>query len=539
MLLKNCTVYDGTGSQPFTADIGIEADTIEFIERAPMNGQPAEAKVGRAAPEKVIDLKGLCVSPGFIDTHGHSEFNVLREPPEAKIFQGVTTEINGNCGLSAAPLYGDALRKREGDLEGIKERWSTLDEYFRVLEGSTDPSEGRELSINFATLVGQGNIRASVMGYEARGPEQEEMKRMKGLLRESLEAGAIGLSTGLIYPPGMFSETEELIELSEYGGEISGGLSTPFIYTTHMRSEGQALIESLEEAIRIGREGGVRVHISHIKTAGRDNWHKIEEAVSLMDGARAEGISLTCDRYPYTAASTGLDAVLPAWAFEGGDDKELERLHNMRDEIKEGIRSDREYWKSVCISTVSLEKNRWMEGKSIGEISSGMEKDPVNTLFDILVDEKLRVEAIFHSMNEDNLKRFLSLPYTMVGSDSSARSMSGTGKPHPRGSGTFPRFLGRYTWVTAASADRYGEAVYKITMLPALTFGLKGRGQIKEGFVADMVVFDADKVIDMSTFDEPFLRPRGIRHVIVNGVPVLKDGELTGEKPGRVLRHGE
>ncbi len=513
LLLKDCTVYDGTGASPFAADIGISGDTIAFV------GKGSEA-------QNVIDLKGLSVSPGFIDVHSHSDFTVFQESSsEGKVFQGVTTEVNGNCGLSAAPLYGDALKQREKDIKELEipERWNTFNEYFDVLER-------RGLTINFATLAGHGNIRASVMGYTGRKPTGKELDSMKHLLGESLKAGAIGLSTGLIYPPGIYTDTGEIIELVRYGNTLS---EKGFIYTSHIRSEGQRLLEAIEEIISVGRETGAKVHISHIKTAGRENWHKIDAVVSLLESARSEGISLSCDRYPYTAASTELDAVLPAWVFEGGNDEELKRLKKpeVRKQIKNEVTKDEDYWQNVCVSSVNSEKNKWMEGKSIKEISIRMGCEPMDAVFNILIEEGLGVDAIFYSMSEDNLKRFLSLPYVMIGSDSAARSLNGRGKPHPRGFGTFPRFLRRY-------ASGLSSAIQKITMLPAHTFGLKRRGQIKKGFIADIVVFNPERVIDRATFDEPFVRPEGIYYVIVNGVPVLSEGVLTGKKPGRVLRHG-
>jgi N-acyl-D-amino-acid deacylase len=514
LLLKGGTVYDGSGAGPFQADIGIRGDAIAFL------GKGGEG-------DRVIDIGGLSVSPGFIDTHGHSDFAVFTENShEGKILQGVTTEINGNCGLSAAPLLGEALKQREKDLGGIDERWRGFKEYFGLIEK-------RGLMVNFATLVGHGNIRASVMGFGDRRPGAKDMAEMKSLLGEALEAGALGLSTGLIYPPGIYSETGELIELARHGNGVSPG---GFIYASHMRSEGRRLIESVEEAIAIGRGAGVRVHISHIKTAGKDNWHKIDRVIALIEEGHEEGLSITCDRYPYTAASTDLDSVLPAWVFEGGAREELGRLRDreVRGRIKGELLKEHpegEYWKRVSISTVSTEGNRWMEGRSIEEVAARMGMDPPDALLRILVEEELRVDAVMHSMSEENLRRFLSLPYTMIGSDSTARPPGARGKPHPRGAGTFPRFLARY-------AGDLGGAISKMTMLPARTFGLGGRGVLREGAFADIVVFDPARVMDRATFEEPFQRPEGIYYVIVNGVPVLSEGRPTGMKPGRVLAGG-
>ena len=523
-LIINGNIIDGSGGDPNETNIGIKGDKICFIGK------------NAVSAKNVIDAKGLIVSPGFIDTHTHSEFTLLADSrAEGKISQGVTTEINGNCGLSAAPLYKEALEQREADLKelDIKERWTTLGEYLGILEK-------RGITINFATLCGHGNIRASVMGYKDKKPESIEMAEMKKLLKEAIQDGAKGLSTGLIYPPGVYSDTEELIELCRSLNPQSTIQNPKFIYTSHIRSEGDKLIESLEEVIRIAKETGIKVHVSHIKTSGKYNWGKIDKAIELMERARDEGIGLTCDRYPYIASSTDLDAILPSWMYEGGRDEEIKRLHDpdIRAELK-SILSSRpdDYWKNIHISSVAKDENRWMEGENIFNISQRMGKVIEDAVIDILIDEELRAGAIFFSMNEENLKRFLSLPYTMVGSDSSARSFSGitrNGKPHPRGFGTFPRFIGKY--VRDEGLMPLPEAIKRITHLPAETFGLKHRGLIKEGYYADVVLFDYERIIDKATFDDPFQRGDGIEYVFVNGALAYKQGRYSERLSGRVLR---
>ncbi len=541
-LIKGGLIFDGTGSEPFEADIGISGDRIAFInKKAKVKSQsPSVTRRGEkseVSANRVIDAKGLAVSPGFIDTHAHSEFTLLADHrAEGKISQGITTEIDGNCGLSAAPLYGEALKQREEDLMelGIVERWTTFKGYFDIL--------GKGIALNFVTLVGHGNLRACVAGYEDKALNNNEIKKMQVLLKEAIKEGAIGLSTGLIYPPGVYSTTVELINLLRPSSFILR--PSRLIYTSHMRSEGDKLLESIEEIIRIGRKAGVNIHISHMKTSGKKNWHKIDNAISLIEEARREGIRITCDRYPYIAASTDLDTILPPWVYEGGMKEELKRLKSseFQEKIKKEILYEYpeiEYWGNVNIASVSSEKNRWMEGKSIAYIAHHENSEPVDIFLKILIEEKLRVSAIFVSMNEDNLKRFLSLPYVMIGTDSSARSTSGPtykGKPHPRGFGSFPRFLGRY--VRDDGLMGMNEAIHKITMLPAKTFGISKRGVLKKGAFADLVVFDYRKIIDRATFDEPFLKPEGIYYVIVNGLPAVWEGELTGIKAGRVLKHG-
>lgn len=524
ILIRNGKIYDGRGGEPFVGDIGVTDDRIVAVSRR-------QGELGGGA-ERTIEAGGLSVAPGFIDSHAHSEFTLLADGrAEGKIFQGVTTEISGNCGLSAAPLYGEAREHREKDLKelGIEARWSTLAEYLHLLE-----SEG--FALNFATLAGHGNIRASVMGYSDRSPDSSETERMKALLRDAVQEGALGLSTGLIYPPGVYAETEEIIGLARCIRER--------IYTSHMRSESDGLIEAIKETIRIGKESGIAVHISHIKTGGKSNWPRIDGAIAEMEEARSGGIRLTCDRYPYTAASTDLDALLPSWTYEGGAEEELKRLRGSetRDKIRNEIlsrHSDNDYWGGIIISSLNSEKNKWMEGKDLASISQGLGRNPVDFLLDILAEEKLRIGAIFHTMNEENLVRFLKMPYLMIGSDSSARSYDGPtqkGKPHPRGFGTFPRFLGRYA--RDIGLMRIAEAVHKATMLPADTFGLKGRGRIAEGLYADIVVFDEERVVDTATFDDPYRKPEGIYYVLVNGSPAVWEGSFTGIMAGRVLRNG-
>lgn len=518
-LIKNGMVFDGSGSEPVETNVGISGDRVTYSGNEEIPAREA------------IDAKGLIVTPGFIDTHAHSEFTILADGrAEGKISQGVTTEINGNCGLSAAPLYGEAFEHREADLKelGIKERWSTFKEYFNILRN-------KGIAINFATLCGHGNIRASVMGYKDIMPDENAMNEMKRLLLEAVEQEAKGISTGLIYPPGVYSTTEELIELCS---SIITHHASP-IYASHMRSEGDGLIEAIEEVIRIGKEAGVNVHISHIKTAGERNWWKIDNAIELVGRARNEGVNLTCDRYPYTAASTDLDTILPSWVYDGGVDEELRRLRDpdASKRIKAEIGSkDENYWKGVCISSVAKSENKWMEGESIFDIALKLGKRPEDAIFEILINEKARVGAIFFSMSEDNLRKFLSLPYTMIGSDSSVRSFSGptfTGKPHPRAFGTFPRFISKY--VKNEGLMPLSEAIKKMTYLSATTFGLKERGLIKEGFYADITVFDYNKIIDRATFKEPYKKSEGIAYVFVNGKLAVKEGEFTGGLSGRII----
>ncbi|MGE5894625.1 MAG: N-acyl-D-amino-acid deacylase family protein [bacterium] len=525
LIIKNALIYDGSGGAPYRASIGVSGDRIAALS--------PELHGGLA----IIDGDGLCASPGFVDTHSHSEFTMLQAPScESKILQGVTTEINGNCGLSAAPLLGDAHARREDDQRelGISERWSTMDEYFTLLRE-------RKHMINYATLVGHGNIRGSVMGYRNKHAEAFEMTGMAELLSQVLESGVFGLSTGLIYPPGIFTSAEELIELLRLV-KHNGSL----VYATHMRSEGDRLVESVSEAIRIGRDGGFKIHISHLKTAGKDNWRKIDEVLGIIDEARSEGQRITFDRYPYTAAATDLDTVLPSWAYEGGNDQELLRLadNTARKKLIDHMRSrykERNDYKSIFVSSVVTEKNKWTEGKSILEIAEARRVMPEDAVIDLLIGERIRVSAIFESMSEDNLRRFLKHPLCMVGSDSAVRNFSGitaTGKPHPRAFGTFPRYLGRY--IIGEKLMPLAEGIRRMTSLPAETFGIYQRGRIQEGNFADIVLFDPQRVSDRATYADPFQKPEGIRTVIVNGAVAVDNGEIQdGVRPGRILRRSE
>lgn len=518
-LIKGGTVIDGRGSEAETLNVGIDGDRICFVGKEEI------------AAIKVIDAKGRIVAPGFIDSHAHSEFTLLADGrAEGKLSQGVTTEINGNCGLSAAPLYGEALERREADQKelSITERWSTFGEYFDILRK-------KGIAVNFATLCGHGNIRASVMGYRDDSPLASEMAEMKRLLADALKAGAKGLSTGLIYPPGVYSATEELVELSKVvASDLPGG-----IYASHMRSEGEGLVESVEEVLKIGNKSAVPVHISHIKTSGERNWSKIDKVLAMIADAQASGSKVTCDRYPYIASSTDLDTVVPSWVYAGGVREELKRLRDSstRDKIRAGLLANGDnYWKGIYVSSAAKPGNKWMEGENIFDIASRTGRHPADAVLDIIIDEEARAGAIFFSMCEENLRRFLSLPFTMIGSDSSVRSFSGptcNGKPHPRGFGSFPRFIGRY--VRDEGITGLPEAVRKMTSLPASVFGIRQRGLIRQGFYADIVIFDYQAITDRADFREPFQQSEGIVYVFVNGTLSLSEGEFAGALSGRVI----
>ncbi len=518
-LILNALCLDGSGAEPFKANLAVSSDLISYIG----NGLPNA--------HKVIDADGLVLTPGFIDTHAHSEFTLAADGrAQGRIAQGVTTEINGNCGLSAGPIIGEALIQRRADfLEyGLSEIWQDFEGFYRLLKK-------RGIAINIATFCGQGNLRASVMGYVKGRADESAMARMIGLLKESVKSGAKGLSTGLIYPPGVFTETDELIEICRALAEIKPDA----LYVPHMRSETDQLIEAIQESIEIASKSGLRLHISHLKTGGKGNWHKIDKVIETIEEALESGLNITCDRYPYVASSTDLDTILPKEVFEGGVEQELRRLNdpNTLAEIKRRLQVEpEELWSEILISSTYTDKNRWMEGKSLSEIASKLNKSPIDVALELIIADRSRTGAIFFSMSEDNLRRFLKLPYMMIGSDSAVRSFDGPtckGKPHPRGFGSFPRFIGRY--VRDEGLMDLPEAIRRITSLPAKTFGLERRGLLKEGYFADLTLFDYKAITDHADFVNPFQRPEGVRWVFINGVPAYADGEFTGSLSGRIL----
>lgn len=521
LLIKNGNVIKGFNSSdvPEIADIAVNGDRIAEIG----NLRDSHADV-------IIDAKGFCVTPGFIDVHSHSEFTLLADGrAEGKISQGITTEINGNCGLSAAPMRGSAREQREDELRslGIGERWTSFNEYYALLHE-------RGIALNVSTLVGHNSLRASAMGYAEREPTQSEMEQLEDDLKASFRAGARGLSTGLIYPPGIFSGLREITRLAQITASLGG------VYTTHMRNEGDTLIEAVDETLKIARASGIHAHISHLKISGKKNWHKLNTLLDKLKKAIESGLSLSCDRYPYIAGSTDLDVLLPSWAFEGGREEELRSIREQRERVMRDIRKTCPHanqWQDIIISSVRSVRNKWMEGRKISDIAEVRRRSPIDLVCDILLEEELAVGAIFFSMNEKNLKAVLSLPYCMIGTDSAARSFDGVtavGKPHPRGYGSFPRMLG--TYVRDANLMAIGSAIYKITGLPARVFRLHGRGSISKGFYADIVVFDPVKIHDRANYEYPFCRSEGISHVIINGIPVLREERITGALPGRILQ---
>ena len=528
ILIKGGTVIDGTGSRPVKLDVSISGTRISGLPR------PGEAK-----GSMTINAKGMIVCPGFVDIHTHSELHLIANPlSESKIRQGVTTELTGNCGGSPAPLLGIArevaseyARKLELGID-----WSTLDEYFLRLSHL-------RTSVNVGTLIGAETLRQCVIGNDDVKATDEQQKQMNELLAESILQGAFGLSSGLIYAPGCYATTEELISLASTAGALGG------IYTSHIRGEGGTLVEAVAEAIRIGEMANVRVEISHHKATGRPNWGKVKQTLKMIEDARARGVDVGFDVYPYTASSTAVDAILPPWARDGGKPKILERLKDpeTRARIADGFKRVTDTfentvyedgWENIVIVGVAGGPNARFENKSIAAIAKELNKDPAETAFDLMLEEDLHVSGIFHEISEDDMMMVLSHPLACVGSDGDSESPygpMGNMTTHPRAYGTFPRVIRRYC--LDKGLFPLEEAIRKMTSLPAARIGLEDRGVLAKGMAADIVVFDPTKIKDMATYDDSHRYPEGILHVLVNGAVTIENGEHTKERAGQVLMH--
>lgn len=526
ILLWNALVYDGSGAEGVRQDVLIDSGAV--AEMVPRMASPGSAT-------ETLDCESLAVAPGFIDMHGHSDFAILAAPlAESRVLAGVTTEVAGNCGMSAFPLGGELTQRRRQQLWslGVDPDWTDAAGYAARLAT-------RGTSMNVAALVGHGNLRALTIGFGGRRATDAEIQEMARLLEEGLDAGAYGMSTGLIYPPGCYAPTEEIVALAKVVGRRGG------LYASHMRGEGTRLLDSVEELLTIVRESGCRGIISHMKVSGPANWGKIDRLVEMVDAARAEGLDVVADRYPYIASHTGLDStIFPDWVVEGGLDAEMARLRDlsMRDRLREALRRARpepDWADRVCISGCTTKANASLAGLSVRQVADRWGTDPFEAAVRLLVEEETRVTAINFAMNEDNLRRILRLPYVMAASDSAVRGLrsGGESKPHPRGFGTPARFLGQY--VRDEGLMSWGEGIRRLTGLPAEVMGWTRRGRLVPGAAADVVVFDPEEIRDTATYEEPASTPAGIRHVLVAGEFVVRDGRHTGATPGKWIRRGE
>ena len=526
LLITNGRIVDGSGSPWYTGSVAVKEGRIAAVGRLP-NG----------AAQRVIDAGGLVVAPGLIDLHSHSDYTLLVDGnAESKIRQGVTTEILGES-ESAGPILGPAVPEFEKELAryGLTRDWTTLAEYFARLERSGS-------SVNIASYVGSGQVRMDVMGNVNRAPTADEMARMKGLVDQAMREGAIGLASGLIYPPNSFATTQELIELAKVAARYGG------IYTSHIRGEGNHWKRSIDEAIQIGEKAQLPVHILHFKIDGLANWGQMAQQVGEVQAARDRGVDITVDQYPYVASMTGLEMCLPPRYLEGTSEQVVERLKDprARAEIRKAIASGLPGWEAdqvksvggwqgVLVASLQKPENKRYEGKRMDEVAKAMGKDPLDALCDLLISEGGSAEAVYFSMSEPDVELAMRQPWLGVGSDGSAVSpaMAFIGKPHPRFYGTFPRVLGVY--VRERKVLTLPDAIRKMTSFPAQITGLADRGLLRPGMAADITIFDPTTVTDKATFQNPLQYPYGIPYVIVNGVVVIDQGQHTGAKPGRVL----
>ena len=526
ILIKNATIIDGTGKNRYKGNLSIKNDVIDSI---------GNIKDDAVDYDKVIDANGMVVCPGFIDTHSHSDLQILIDPyVEPKIRQGITTEILGQDGISMAPLplkYVSPWRKNLAGLDGDSDKlswdWENTDGYLKLLEKSG-------VGPNVAYLVPHGNIRMEAMGLENKKANNEDIKKMKEITRREMEAGAAGLSTGLIYMPCAYGETQEIIEMCKVVAQYDR------TFVVHQRSEADTILDSMEEIIRIGRESGVRIHYSHFKVCGKKNWDKVDKVIELLEKAKSEGIKVSFDQYPYVAGSTMLGVILPPWVHDGGTDNLLERLANkelrkkMVHDIENGIPGwdnfmDFAGFDNIYVTSVKTDKNKDCIGKNLTEIGKMKNKEKYDAIFDLLYEEENAVGMYDYYGTEEHVIKFMRRPEQNVCTD----GLLG-GKPHPRVYGAFARVLGKY--VREEKALTLEEAICKMTSKAAQVFRFNDRGVLEVGKKADIVILNPDIIIDTATFIEPAQYPAGILNVIINGEIVLDNGQRSKAISGSVIR---
>lgn len=532
IVIKNGKIISGCGNPWYKADIGIVGDTISHI-----------GNISTKNANKVIQAGGLIVSPGFIDAHSHGDLRILGEPTASeKLMQGVTTEINGQCGIGIAPIKDEDKESWRnyvygifGEYPNIKFNWNTLKEYLKEVEK-------KQPSINAGYLVTFGAARLMVMGTDNREPNDGELKKIVQIIDESMKDGAFGMSLGMIYVPTVFATNRELIETCRIVAENNG------IVGMHMRNEGNNLISSVQEVIDLTKKTGVSFQISHLKSGGRNNWHtSISKVIKMIESAREDGLDISFDQYPYDSCSTMLRQILPPWVLDGGNEKMKTRLSDkeIRTKINKQINGESPLdgscskagwdnyvqlggWDGILITSLKFKNNQDFLGKTIKQISDETNKEPLDVACDLLIEEEGAVGMAVFMMCEDDIKTIMKHELGMIGTDGLYGS-----KPHPRLYGTFPRILGKY--VRQENLISLSEAIRKITSYPAQRYGIKDRGLVMEGMKADITIFDKNKIIDNSTFNDPFHYPDGIKYVIVNGKIEVNDNKIINGGNGNVL----
>ena len=527
VVIRGGTVYDGTGTAGRRADVGLRGDAIAQV-----------GDLSAASARTVVDARGLAVAPGFINMLSWStESLIVDGRSQGEIRQGVTTEIFGE-GNSMGPLTDEMKRRmkeEQGDLKYDVE-WTTLAEYLAYLEK-------KGVAPNVASYIGAATVREHVIGLDDRPPTPTEMDRMRAIVRQEMEAGALGIGSSLIYAPGTYAKTEELVELCKAAAPYRGK------YISHLRSEGDRLLEAIDELVRIGREAGVPAEIYHMKAAGESNWGKEDLAIARIEKARSEGLKVTADMYTYTAGATGFDACIPPWARDGGYDALFRRIQDpeARPRIIADMRRPAEGWENLCRAAGAPDRLLMVEfktealkpltGKTLAEAAKMRGTDPESTILDLVLQDRTRIGVVFFLMSEDNVRKQVRLPWVSFGSDAASMSPEDPftrSSTHPRAYGNFARLLGKY--VRDEKLVSLEDAVRRLSALPADNLGLDRRGRLAPGMFADVVVFDPATIADRATFEKPHQYAVGVRHVFVNGVQVLKDGEHTGATPGRALK---
>ena len=529
IVIRGGTVYDGSGKPGVVNDVGINADTVAFV-----------GDLSSAVGKKEIIAKGLVVAPGFINMMSHAEVSLILDGnSQSDIRQGITLEVLGEG--SMGPMnermkkdWRDQM-KRNADL-AFNIDWTALGEYLESLQR-------RGISPNVASFVGANTVRIHELGYENRAPKLDELERMKALIKQAMEEGAMGITTALIYAPDNYSTTEELIELSKVAASYGG------MYISHMRSEGNNILSAVDETIRIAREANMPAEIYHLKMGGKSNWGKLDAVIAKIDSANKSGLQISADMYTYTAGATGLDASMPPWVQEGGIKEWIRRLKNptIRKKVLQEMRMPTDKWENLLLNAGDPERVLLLgfandslkryAGKTLGEVAKIYGKSPEETAMDLVITDSTRVETAYFLMSEENIKRQIALPYVSFGSDAGSPTASGMFlkyKEHPRAYGNFSRLLGKY--VRDEKVISLEEAIRKLTSLPASNLKIKKRGTLAPGYFADVVVFDPEKIQDHATFENSHQYSTGMLHVLVNGTQVLENGEHTGAKPGRVVR---